>query len=116
MVVGYVVVTGLTALANVIAAAVDFAHNRWVLGNMTELGIPTAWVVKLGWLKAAGALGVVVGIAVPALAIAAATGLVLFFLGALTSVFRVRAWRQLPYPTPMLTLAAGTLVLRLLTF
>ena len=45
----------------------------------------------LGVLKAAGALGLLIGIRVPAVGIAAAAGLVLFFIGAIITHLR---WRD----------------------
>jgi hypothetical protein len=42
----------------------------------------------LGTLKAAGALGLLIGIRVPLIGIAAAVGLVLFFVGAIVTHLR----------------------------
>lgn len=74
----YVAVTILAAAANAAAAGFDFARHPQVLANMTMLGIPRSWLFPLGALKAAGALGLLVGIGVPLLGVAAAVGLVLF--------------------------------------
>lgn len=111
----YVVVTLLAAGANAYAAGVDLARADWVLANMARLGVPRPWLPTLGALKAAGAAGLLVGIAVPALGVAAATGLVVYFLGAVVTVVRAR-WYAHVYPLPFLLLAAGSLVLRLATW
>jgi hypothetical protein len=66
-------------------------------------------------LKAAGALGLVAGIAVPSVGIAAATGLVLYFVGAIVTVGRAGWYEHLPYPTAFLLLSVTALVLRLAT-
>ena len=112
MFIAYVIVTVLAAAANIYAAVIDFKRVDWVVANMTRLGVADRWL-SLGALKAAGALGLLVGIAVPAIGIAAAAGIVLFFLGAIVTVLRARWYAHLPYPTAWLLLAAGSLVLRL---
>jgi hypothetical protein len=106
------VVTLLAAAANAYAATVDLARADRVLANMTRLGVPHQWLPTLGALKAAGALGLLVGLAVPGLGVAAAAGLVLYFAGAVVTVVRAR-WYAHVYPLPFLLLAAGALVLRL---
>ena len=78
---------------------------------MAKANVPQSWLVSLGALKAAGALGLLVGIGVPPLGVAAAIGLVLFFLGAIITHFRARYWNIAP-PVAFLLLAAGSLVLR----
>jgi hypothetical protein len=86
----YITVTGLTVAANIFAAVVDFLRCQWVLDNMTSWGGRHSWRFSLGALKAAGALGLLVGISVPPIGVAAAVGLVLFFVGAITVVIRAR--------------------------
>jgi hypothetical protein len=113
----YVAVTVLAAAANAAAAAFDFARSELVLGNMARLGIPQAWLFPLGALKAAGALGLLLGIGVPLLGVAAAVGLVLFFVGAIITHLRAHAAaRSYAYPAAFLLLAAGSLVERLVAW
>jgi hypothetical protein len=107
----YVVVTVLTAAANTFAATVDFTRPDWLLLNMAKARVPQSWLFSLGALKAAGALGLLVGIAVPPLGVAASVGLVLFFIGALITHVRARYWDIAP-PVAFLLLAVGSLVLR----
>jgi DoxX-like family len=109
----YVVVTVLAAGANIYAATNDFTRAEWALGNMTRLGVPHSWMFSLGALKAAGALGLLVGIGIPAIGVAAAVGLVLFFVGAIVTAIRAHWYSHLPYPATWLLMAVGTLVLRL---
>lgn len=109
----YVVVTVLAVAANTYAAAVDFARVDWLIANMTELGIPHSQLFPLGALKAAGALGLLVGFAVPEIGLAAAVGLVLYFVGAVLTVVRARCWDQIPYPSAFLVLAVGALATHL---
>jgi len=107
----YVVVTVLTAAANTFAATADFTRPAWLLGNMAKARVPQSWLFPLGALKAAGALGLLVGIAVPPLGVAASVGLVLFFIGALITHVRARYW-DVAAPVTFLLLAVGSLVLR----
>jgi len=55
---------------------------------MAKVGVSESWLTTLGILKAAGALGLLVGIRVPLIGIAAAIGLVLFFLAAVITHLR----------------------------
>jgi hypothetical protein len=110
----YVIVTILAAAANAAAAGFDFARHPQVLANGTALGIPHSWLLPLGALKAAGALGLLVGIGVPPLGVAAALGLVLFFVGAVLTHLRAHAAaRSYAYPAVFLLLAVGSLLERL---
>ncbi len=78
----------MAAAANICAATNDFIRPKWLLGNMSKLGVAESWLPILGALKAAGALGLLIGIAVPLIGIAAAAGLTLFFIGALITHLR----------------------------
>lgn len=113
MFVAFVVVTVLTAAANIYAASVDFMRVEWALANMTKLGVPRSWLFSLGALKTAGALGLLVGIGVPVIGVAAAVGLILFFVGAIVTAMRAHWYAHIPYPAAWLLLAVGSLVLRL---
>ena len=84
----YIIVTALAAAANIYAAANDFIRPKWLLGNMNKLGVPEWSLPVLGTLKAAGALGLLIGIGVPRIGVAAAVGLTLFFIGALITHIR----------------------------
>ena len=88
MFVTYIVVTILAAAANIFSATLDFIRYEPILINMAKVGISESWITTLGILKAAGALGLLIGIGVPAVGIAAAAGLVLFFIGAIITHLR----------------------------
>jgi len=84
------IITVLAAGANIYAATNDFIRPKWLLGNMSKLGVPESLLPILGVLKAAGGLGLLVGIRVPLIGIAAAVGLTLFFIGAVIMHLRAR--------------------------
>ena len=109
----YIVVTIFAAVANTYAAIVDFRRPQWVLDNITQWGGSHSWLFTLETLKAAGALGLLVGIGVPLIGIAAPVGLVLFFVGAIAVVIRAGWYSHLPWPATYLLLAIGSLALRL---
>ncbi|HLU70677.1 MAG TPA: DoxX family protein [Nonomuraea sp.] len=108
----YVAVTLLTAGVNAAAAWADFARVGFVLANADELGIPRSFLPLLGWLKAAGAAGLALGLAgVPYVGVAAAAGLTLFFLGAIAVHVRARVLRKMVIPGAFLALAVASLIL-----
>lgn len=111
----YVVVSVLTALANGFSATIDLVPSirpKRLLIAMAEVGVPESWLPILGILKAAGALGLLVGIVVPPIGTAAAVGLIVFFVGAIIAHLRVRDYSFGPQYV-FLLLAVATLVLGL---
>ena len=86
----YVVVTVLASVANAFAATLDFVRYKQVSIAMAKAGVPESWMTMLGILKAAGALGLLIGIRVPMIGTAAAVGLILFFVAAIITHLRAR--------------------------
>ena len=86
----YVVITIPAALANGYAAFLNFVGAESVKGVADKVQVPRGWMVPFGILLASGALGLLIGFAVPVLGTAAATGLALFSFGALSAHLRVR--------------------------
>jgi hypothetical protein len=107
----YVSVTALAAAATIGFAVLDLTRSRWVIANMTKVHVPQSWLIPLGALKAAGALGLLVGIGIPLIGAAAALGLTLFFLGAIATHLRAHEY-SLHYPGVFLVLAVASLALR----
>ncbi len=110
----YLIVIVLAAAANFYAAISDFTRPKWLLANIERLRIPEHWLPMLGGLKLLGALGLLVGIAIPQIGIAAAAGLAVYFVGAMVTVLRARWYANLPFPLTWLTLAIVSLVLGLI--
>jgi hypothetical protein len=107
----YAAVTVTAAAIYAYTAWIDFTRAPWILDNMTLYGVPHSWLFLLGVLKAAGALGLLVGLAVPLIGVAAAIGLVTYFAGAVVTVLRARCYAHLPFPVLFLLPAAGSLAL-----
>jgi hypothetical protein len=87
-----------------------FLHAKWVLEPLVEYEVPRSWWPWLGAAKAAGAVGLLVGLAVPAIGVVAAIGLVLYFTGAVITVARARWYSHLPFPVLYMAPAVGALV------
>ncbi len=111
MFIAYLIVTGLTAAANLFSATCDFVRYKRVSIAMARAGVAESWMTPLGVLKAAGALGLLVGIGVPLIGIAASVGLTLFFVGAIITHLIARDY-SFGLAAVFLSLAVGALVLR----
>ena len=74
MFIAYIVATLLAAAANLFSATCDFVRYDQVSIAMAKAGVPESWMTTLGVLKAAGALGLLLGIGVPVIGTAAALG------------------------------------------
>ncbi len=110
----YVVAVAITALANVAIAIADYARAGFVLANSAEVGVPRSWLPFLATAKLAGAAGLVLGlVAAPGLGVAAAVGLVAFYVGAVAAHLRARVFHNLAFPGLYLALATASLALAL---
>jgi len=87
-------------------------RKAFVVDNITAYGVSERWWPWLGAIKALGSIGMLAGLFVPAIGIAAAAGVVLYFLGAVVTVVRAHAYSHVPFPLLYLapTLAAGWLL------
>ena len=79
------------------------------------VGVPLEYFPLLAVCEFAGALGLLAGMWRPKLGVAAAIGLVLYFVGAIVSHLRVGDFKGVGSAVFMLVLAAGVLILRVLT-
>lgn len=81
----YVVTTMIAALANGYAAALNFAGAESVKVVADRVHVSTRWMIPFGVVLAAGAVGLLIGLAVPRLGTAAAIGLVGYFICAVAA-------------------------------
>ena len=86
---------------------------RTVIGG--TVGVPERHFATLAALELAGAAGILLGLWLEPLGIAAAIGLVLYFTGAVIAHLRVGDTKHLAMPLPPLVLAIAVLVLRVVT-
>jgi hypothetical protein len=126
MLTAYVVVGGLLVAYLSFSVVADVARYHRVLTAMANANVPESWLTTLAALKAAGALGLVVGIGVAligtatagismaaaVIGTAAAVGVIVFFVGAVITHLRARDYSLAP-ATVFLLLAVATLALGL---
>ncbi|MFD5093440.1 DoxX family protein [Amycolatopsis thailandensis] len=111
MTTAYVIVTLFGAFMAAFSAASIFFRAKWVVQPLADYGVPRTWWAPLGVAKAAGALGLVAGLWVPALGVAAGIGLVLYFAGAVITVLRAHWPSHVAFPLMYLAPVAASLVL-----
>lgn len=100
------VIVAIAIALNGAMALTDLFGARFVLANSAEVGVPRSWVPTLGLLKGAGAVGLLVGlVAFPPLGVAAAIGLIAFFVGAVITHIRARVFYNIAFPAGFLALA-----------
>ncbi|WP_431958277.1 DoxX family protein [Nocardia lijiangensis] len=104
----YVTLTSLTALGAAAGAWMNYVRHPVPIAAAKQVRVPQSWMLPLGTLLAAGALGLVAGFAIPPVGIAASTGLVLYFIGALLAHLRVGDY-QLGTAATAFALTAATL-------
>jgi DoxX-like family len=108
------VVLIVTIVANMGIALADFSSAKFVLNNSAQVGVSTTWLPMLGVLKAAGAVGLLLGLlGVRPIGIAAALGLVVFFIGAVATHVRARVFYNIAFPMGYLALAVASLAVLL---
>lgn len=86
----YLLVTTLAALMNGYAAILSLTGARSVEAVADRLELSRQLMRPFGIVLAAGSLGLLAGIAVPALGVAAAVGLIVYFICALMAHLRAR--------------------------
>jgi len=107
-----IVVNGLSGIAALF-------HFKPILPGMAKAGVPVSWLTfPIGTLKTLGALGLLAGLIwFPVLGIAAAAGLVIFFICAMyTHVLAGDLTAQFYLACFILALDAVTLAVTLITF
>jgi hypothetical protein len=104
----YVLTTCAAAFMTGYAAYLNVSGAESVKAVADRLAVPRAWMVRLGTVLACGAVGLVAGLVVPWLGLAAGAGLVVYFGCAVTAHLRVGD-RQLGGATFFLLLSAAAL-------
>lgn len=105
-----VVVTTIAATAAI--AVPDLIPAQFVLANSARVGVPRSALPTLAVLKLAGAGGLLVGLlGLRHIGIAAAVGLVLYFVGAVIVHIRARVFSNIAFPGGYLLLSVLSLAL-----
>ncbi|MER5765106.1 DoxX family protein [Streptomyces sp. NPDC002082] len=111
MFIAYAVVAGLLALTLAASATFTLQRNPAITESMGKVGVPDSWLPRLATLKAAGAIGLIAGLWLTPLGIAAAIGVTLYFLGAILTHVRAKDYDFAPAAVLALV-AVAALVLR----
>jgi uncharacterized membrane protein YphA (DoxX/SURF4 family) len=115
MFIAYVVVAVVLSLVLLVTARGKLVKDEKITKGMAQAGVPEAWLPRLATLEIAGALGLLVGIFFRPLGIAAAIGVVLYFIGAVITHIRAKDAKGALAPAVLTLLAASPLVLGLAT-
>ncbi|MFI1256955.1 DoxX family protein [Streptomyces netropsis] len=107
----YVVVTVLAAAMTGFSAVSVFLRAKWVVEPMADYGVPRSWLLPLGTAKAAGAVGLLVGLFLPVIGVMAGIGLALYYAGAVITVIRARWYAHIPFPLLYAAPVVGALAL-----
>ncbi|GIG57752.1 membrane protein [Longispora fulva] len=111
MSIAFIIVTLLGAAMAAFSGISIFRGAAFVVEPLATYGVPRSWWTWLATAKVAGGLGMVVGLFVPVIGIAAAIGLVLYFGGAVITVLRARSYGHVAFPLIYMAPAVGSLVL-----
>jgi hypothetical protein len=100
------------ALMLLASAYAKLTRDKRIVDGLPGLGVPLGLLPFLATCEIAGAAGLLVGLWYAPLGIAAAIGVVLYFIGAVGAHLRGRDFKGVPSPLVFLILAAGVLSLR----
>jgi hypothetical protein len=108
MTTAYLTTTLIAIAANGFSGIAALLHFKPILPGMASAGVPVSWLTfPIGTLKTAGALGLSAGLVYPPLGIAAAIGLIVFFVCAIYTHILAGDY------TPQFGLAIGFLMLNI---
>jgi DoxX-like family len=106
-----VIVTVVLAVAAIGSGIGKIVKHPKVLESFDHLGVPRSWLIPLAGCELAGAAGVLIGLVVGPLGLAAGVGLVLYFSGAVATHIRAKDKNYLP-PAVLAVLAIASVILR----
>lgn len=115
MSIALIVIAALLGVAAAISGLGKLRRMPQVVESMHSVGVTDRQIPLLAALELLGALGLLVGIWVPVIGIAAAIGLMVYFLGAVVSHLRAKAPVKEAAPALLLfVIACVTVVLEVL--
>lgn len=112
MFIATVMVSSVLALVVAGSAVGKLTRQPMVVDMLIGLGVPTTWLPRLAAVELAGGIGLVAGLAVAPVGMAAATGLILYFAGAVATHVRASD-NAIAAPALLAGLAVVALVLRI---
>ena len=115
MFIASIIVSALLAFAVGGSGINKLVKNETIMKGMDAVGVPRDKVWMLGVLELAAALGLVAGIFWWPIGVAAAIGVIVYFIGAIVAHVRVSDTKGLGAPAVLLVVGIAALVLRLLS-
>lgn len=109
----YTVAGAALALVLTGSAVGKLTRAQQVVDSMNAVGVPSRMYPVLAACEIAGAIGLIAGIWFVPLGVAAAVGVVLYFLGAVGAHVRKSDFKGVPPAAALLVFSASVLVLRL---
>jgi hypothetical protein len=111
MFIAYAVVAVLLSVALAASGRAKLVGDERVVTGLTGVGVPLGWFPWLAGCEIAGAFGLLAGMIYRPLGIAAATGVVLYFVGAVVTHVRAGDVKGLTAPAGILMVAVAALAL-----
>jgi hypothetical protein len=111
----YAVLGILLAIVLLLSAFAKLTRNQKIVEGLTGIGVPLGMFPFLAACEIAGAAGLVIGLWYGPLGVAAAIGVVLYFIGAVGAHLRKSDLKGLPNALVILIISAVVLVLRVLS-
>lgn len=111
MFIATVIVSVLLAAMAAASGVGKLSKQPKLIESLTGLGVPMSWVPRLAAAELAGAAGLIIGLWVAPLGIAAAVGLVAYFVGAVVTHVKADD-RELIAPAVLAVVSVAALVLR----
>jgi uncharacterized membrane protein YphA (DoxX/SURF4 family) len=115
MFVATLIVSILLAVVVAFSGYAKLKKTPQIVDTMAQVGVPAAKIPLLAYLEIAGAIGLIVGLFWWPIGVAAAIGVVLYFVGAVVAHVRVEDMKGIGPSAVLLVLSIAALVLRLLT-
>lgn len=113
----YLVITVLLTVMLVYSGLGKLRRDPRMVGVIHDVvGVPMKYLPALAACEFAGALGLMLGIWWPAIALAAGIGLIMYFVAAIVSHLRVGDFKGIGPAAFFLTMAVGALVTRILSY
>jgi hypothetical protein len=103
------------ALLLLISAYAKLTRSQQIVDSLTGIGVPLGMFPFLACCEIAGAAGLVIGVWWAPLGIAAAVGLVLYFVSAVGAHLRKSDFKGAPPAAVLLVASAVVLLLRILS-
>ena len=110
------VVSVLLAALLTSSAAIKLTRREPYVQGYLRVGVPEERLNYLAMILLAGAAGLILGLFWAPIGIAAATGVVIYFILAVAAHIRADDARNLPTPLVVLAIASASLALQLVTY